>query len=141
LKVKQTVYFENEKPLQISTIVSVPEGCESIRNLRNPSGVYLKTLCTKSAGKSYDNFVAYCIANGMEMLTVGAATEVETAFIAVANDRYDSGWLWVTGKFGTLCNVYRRVSKTTSFVSTQATCSQNYYSYCSYTSKNFKFLP
>jgi hypothetical protein len=94
----------------------------------------LKTACQVAAGRTYDQTVAYCIFNGMELLAIDSP-EVEAAIIAHANLQYSSGWLWIAGKNGTNCNVLKRVSSATSFFSTTFNCGQGFYSYCSYQSK------
>jgi hypothetical protein len=91
----------------------------------------LKTACQVAAGRTYDQTVAYCIANGMELFNVDSP-DVEAAIVAHANLQYSSGWLWITGKTGTNCNVFKRVSSATSFFSTSTACNQLFFSYCSY---------
>jgi hypothetical protein len=136
LSVRQTtrIVLFQKKIKNFSLFSLVPVGCNSIKNLKNPNGVYLKTACQVAAGRTYDQTVAYCIANGMELLSVDSP-EVEPAIVAHANSQYSSGWLWIVGKNGTNCSVFKRISSATSFVSTTTACNQGFYSYCSYQGK------
>lgn len=115
-------------------VILVPRACTSITNLRNPSGVYLKTACLVPIGRTYDSTRSYCIDNQMELFTIDS-NEVQTAIIALANSQYGSGWLWIEGKNATGCSVLRRTSASTPFFPTVVSCNNGFYSYCGYTSK------
>jgi hypothetical protein len=112
----------------------VPIGCNSMKNLRSPSGVYLKTVCLQIGFQTQPQIIDYCIANGMELFTVDSP-EVEAAIIAHSDKLYPSGWLWIAGKTGTTCNVLNRKNSLSSFFKTTCSCTQLNYSFCGYTSK------
>lgn len=120
----------------LNDFLPVPKACTSITNLRNPSGVYLKTACLVPTGRTYDSTRLYCTDNQMELFTIDS-NEVQKAIIALANSQYGSGWLWFEGKNATGCSALRRTGSSTSFYPTVVSCNNLFYSYCGYKSKIF----
>jgi hypothetical protein len=112
----------------------VPTVCSSIKNLKNPSGVYLKTACLVPVIRTYDNFLIFCNTNQMELFIVDSE-ETQTAISALGDSQYGSGWLWINGKVGTMCSVLKRTSVISSFLPTTSDCKNLFYGYCGYKSK------
>lgn len=116
------------------SFISVPEICFSIKNLRNPSGTYLKTACLVPVVRNYDSILTTCLVNNMELLTVDSP-EVEAAITTYTGTLYPSGWLWIAGKNGTKCSVLEKTNILLPFAVKTIDCFNLFYSFCGYTSK------
>jgi hypothetical protein len=124
----------------IFDLLIVPTSCNSIKNMRNPSGEYLKTACAVLVSQSYESAQAYCTTNQMELFTIDSV-ETQAAISALTDSQASSGSVWVNGKSGGLCSVLKRTDITSSFLPSTADCGNSFYSYCGYKSmKNKKKL-
>jgi hypothetical protein len=118
----------------ISQPIETPPGCTWIRNMRNPRGEYLKTICYMVVPQSQALARTYCGNRKMSLLTLDTA-EVRKAVFDQSNKEFPAGWiLWVDGKNATTgtCNAMRKL---TVFDGVPYLCTNYFYFFCEYTSE------
>jgi hypothetical protein len=106
--------------------------------MKNPSGVYLKTLCLVRTVYNQDTARSRCAESNMELMTINS-TEVGVAVMSIFSSQFGSGNIFVEGKNGTACTGLYKVNSITSIV-TNLPCGNGYYSYCGYESKTIFLL-
>lgn len=113
----------------------VPTVCNVIRDLKDSTGNYLKTLCSVYKDQTYDEAVKTCAASGMKMYNADQ-TEAENALLTFSDLQWPLGTFWVEGKSGSNCSA---VSNTNIvyFAKTSLACPSNAknYFHCEYQCK------
>jgi hypothetical protein len=112
----------------------VPGECSSIVNMKNPSGVYLKTLCLVRTLYNQDTARLRCAESNMELMTINSA-EVGVAVMSTLNSQFGSGNILIEGKNGTACTGLYKANSTSYPYVKNLSCGSGFYSYCGYKSK------
>jgi hypothetical protein len=135
LNVRKTFLFcfDTTSCSQILVLI-VPGSCKDLWNLKNPSGVYLKTLCLVRSLANQDTSRSRCAESNMELFTIDSA-EVGVAVMSIFNTLFGSGFSWIEGKNGTSCLGLYKVNRTATPYVANLPCGSGYYSFCGYKSK------
>ena len=120
-------------PLFFNSIVPYRD-CDSVKNLKDPAGAFLKTICVIQLFKSYLNAEAICVKDKMKLAVIDS-TVLETSVLDFTNKKFAwrSGAAFIEGNFGTTCKSVSNASrKPNDYKVTNTTCSSLQYTYCEY---------